>query len=179
MPTTWLAASKSCSSYKHLFRASGIWPGSSDLYERSQLAASPWSRISFSGPPPDGPHPQNGGPNQAGVPGIHTKGAENSLSAADTGPRPLDPFHWGWERSLPGDDEEEVTRVGVPSCLCRPWMRALHQESRSCSQTNWRGSRTGPSGSGTWKELVSSPKGICTEMEPINSMPRRWSIHLY
>ena len=109
---------------------------------------SPQSRISFSGPPPDGPHPQNGGPNQAGVPGIHTKGAENSLSTADTSPRPLDPFHWGQERSHSRDDEEEITRVGVPSYLCRPQMRARHQGSRSHSQANWRGSRSGPSGSG-------------------------------
>ena len=87
-------------------------------------------------PQPDDPHPQNGGPDQAGVLSIHTKGAENSLSTTDTSPSPLNPFHWGQERSHPRDDEEEITRVGVPSCLCRLWTRALHQGSRSHSQAN-------------------------------------------
>ena len=64
------------------------------------------------------------------------------------------------ERSHLRDDEEEVAGVGMPSCPCRLRMRALHQESRSHSKADGRGSRTRPSGSGAWKELVSSPKGI-------------------
>ena len=37
---------------------------------------------------------------------------------------------------------QQITRVGAPSCLCRPQTRALHQGSRSHSQANWRDSRS-------------------------------------
>ena len=47
----------------HDTKSMSIWPGSSNSHERSQSAASPQSRISFSGPLPDRPHPPNGGPN--------------------------------------------------------------------------------------------------------------------
>ena len=49
MPTTWLAASRSHSSYWYLLRGSDIQPSSSDSYKRGQPPASAWSRISFSG----------------------------------------------------------------------------------------------------------------------------------
>ena len=81
-------------------------------------------------------HPQNGGSDQVGVPGNHTKGTEDSLPTTGTSPCPLHPFHWGQERSYPRDDAEKITGVGVPSCHCRPWMRALHQGSRSHSKEN-------------------------------------------
>ena len=56
-----------------------------------------------------------------------TTQAKNSLPTTGTSSRPLHPFHWGQERSYPRDDVEEITGVGVPSCLCRPRMRALHK----------------------------------------------------
>ena len=80
----------------------------------------PLSRISFSGPLPDGPHPQNGGSDQAGAPGNHTKGTRDSLPTTGTSSCPLHPFHWGQERSHPRDDTEKITEVGVPNCHCRP-----------------------------------------------------------
>ena len=58
MPTTWLAASGSYSSYWYLLRGSDTRPGSSDLHERGQLATSAQSRIPFSGSPPDSPTPR-------------------------------------------------------------------------------------------------------------------------
>ena len=177
MPTSWLIAPRSCSSHQHLFRGFGIQSGSSNSYERSQPAASSWSRIPFSGSPQDGPQPQNGGPNQAGAPGIPTKGAKNSLPTASTGSHPLNPYHWGRERGYSRNNEEKVTRVGVPNCLCRLWTKALHQESRSPSPADWGDSWTRPSGSDPRKEPVSSPKGIWKEMEPIDSSSRRRSIH--
>ena len=168
VPTTSLVASGSCSSHQHLFQGIGTWSSSSNSYEGSQPTASPESRIPFSGSPPDGPQPQNGGPNQAGAPGILLKGAENSLSTASASPSSCHPFLWDWERSHPRNDEE-ITRFGAPDHHYRPWLRALQQESRSPSPDQGT-SRMGPPG----KEPVSSLEGIWEEMEPINSS--RWSI---
>ena len=128
------------------------------LYERSQLTTSPKSRIPFSGSLTGGLQPQNGGPDQAGAPGIHSKGAKNSLSTTSTGPSFCHPFCWDWERSHPRNDQE-IAGVGVPDHHHRLWLRALHQESRSPSPDQ-RGSRIGPSGSDPGKEPVSSLKVI-------------------
>ena len=155
-PTSRLVISWSCSSHQYLFRGFGF--DSSSLYERSQLTASPRSRIPFSGSLSDGPQPQNGGPNQAGAPSVLSKGAKNSLSTASASPSSCHPFLWGWERSHPRNDKE-ITGAGVPDHYRRLWLRALHQESGS-PFPDQRGSRTKPSGSDHWKEPVSSPKGI-------------------
>ena len=86
------------------------------------------------------------------------KGAKNSLSTTSTGPSFCHPFCWDWERNHPRNDQE-IAGVGAPDHHHRLWLRALHQESRSPSP-DWRGYRTGPSGSDPGKESVSSPKHI-------------------
>ena len=156
MPTSRLVISWSYSSHQYLFRGFGF--DSSSSYERSQPTASPQSRISFSGSLSDGPQPQNGGPNQAGVPSVLSKGAKNSLSTASASPSSCHPFLQGWERSHPHNDKE-ITGAGVLAHYCRPWLRALHQELGS-PFPDQRGSRTEPSGSDPGKEPVSSLKGI-------------------
>ena len=166
LPTSSLVISWSCSSHQYLFQGFGF--DSSSSYERSQLTTSPWSRIPFSGSLSDGPWPQNGGPNQAGAPSVLSKGAENSLSTASASPSSCHPFLWGWERSHPHNDKE-ITGAGALDHYHRPWSRALHQESGS-PFPDQRGSRTEPSGSGHWKEPVSSPKGIWEETEPVDSL---------
>ena len=134
VPTTRLVTSGSHSSQKHLLPGFDIQLGHSDSYERSQPSASAQSRVSFSGPPSDSPHPQKGGSDQAGVPRSFTKGTEDSLPTAGTSSCPLQPLNQGWERHHLGDDAEEITGAGAQSCHCRPLTRALHQGSRSYSK---------------------------------------------
>ena len=104
------------------------------------------------------PNPRMEAPIRQECPASTQKGAENSLSTTNTGPSFCHPFRWDWERSHPQNDQE-IAGVGVPDHHHRPWSRALHQESRSPSP-DWRGSRTGPSGSDPGKEAVSFLKGI-------------------
>ena len=127
------------------------------------------------GPRQMAPQSWKGGPYQAGVPSVLSKGAENSLPTASASPSSCHPLLWDWERNHPHNDEE-ITRAGVPDHHHRPWSRTLHQESRSPSPGQ-RGSRTGPPGSNPGKEPVSSPEGIREETEPIDSL--RQSIPLF
>ena len=59
---------------------------------------------------------------------------KDSLPTASTSSCPLHPLNWDWKRHHLRDDVEKIRGAGAPGCHCRPWTRALHQESRSHSK---------------------------------------------
>ena len=174
----WLATSRSHSSYWYLLRGFDIQPGSSDSYERGQPSASAQSRISFSGPPPDGPTPRMEAPIREECP-------------VTTQKEPRTPYQQQVQAPVLSTHSTGVRRGAILEMMQR---KLQELECQAATVGHRRGLSTkdqgaipkkieeapgqGPPETGMWKESISPPTRKGT-MEPISSTSRRQSNHLH